>query len=170
MRIIPLPGETQRALGFTHKAIINYSDLTAAATTQTIQLHPNLTPADEQNANPTTDYLPLGVCLGPVAINLVTPFTGGSISAMTVAIGDPSSNNRYLSAADVFTALATNTAATKIGTVFYTYNTSDVGNNYGALQILFTSTSDNVKSATAGQLEVYFTRRDLYRLTQVGQP
>lgn len=80
---------------------------------------------------------------------LVTPFAGGSLSALTVSFGKTSSNTFLQSAQDVFGASAGQMYATAAP------NTVNVGGNAAiTLNATFTPTGDNCSAATAGEVDL----------------
>lgn len=156
MKIIPLPFETVALTGFTHKVIITFADLTAAAGTQTLTIFPDSS-ADAGFSDATLAQLPAGFTVIATQMRLVTPFTGGAISAATLTVGDKASANRYIAstATDLFTALGTNTKDNVASSTRYAFASQDVTNSNAQLTATIATTGDNVKNATAGQLEIF---------------
>jgi hypothetical protein len=169
MKIVPLPFETVALIGFTHKVIITSADLTAAAGSQTFTIFPDGS-ADGYNQqtglamqDTTLNQLPAGFTVEKTQIRVVTPFTGGAISAATVSVGDKASTARYIAAAstDLFTAAGTNTKDNVASATTYAFTTTDVANSNAALVAVIATTGANVSAATAGQLEIYFAVCDV---------
>ena len=169
MKIVPLPFETVALIGFTHKIIITNTDLTAAAGSQTFTIFPDGS-ADGYNQNTgvafqdtTLNQLPAGFTVEKTQMRLVTPFTGGSISAATLTLGDKANNSRYMasSATDLFTAAGTNTKDNVASATTYAFTSTDVANSNAALVAVIATTGGNVSTATAGQLEIYIAVADV---------
>lgn len=169
MKIVPLPFETVALIGFTHKVIITFADLTAAAGTQTFTIFPDGS-ADGYNQqtglamqDTTLNQLPAGFTVEKTQMRLVTPFTGGAISAATLTVGDKASAARYIASAntDLFTAAGTNTKDNVASATTYAFTTTDVANSNAALTATIATTGANVNAATAGQLEIYFACCDV---------
>lgn len=150
-------GNTERIqTGFTHKIRVTFSDLTAAAVTQIL------------NVYPLTGAVTALTSVVRAAVKLITPFTGGAIATAAVDLGDAQTVGRYLANAntDVFTALATNTKPHVIATNAYVYSPANVTNTQAAVQLKFTTTVGNVNAATAGELDVYLCILDLNDLAR----
>lgn len=73
-------------------------------------------------------------------------FTGGSISAMTLQVGDGTDADHFVTATNVFD---TTTLGTATGT-----QGAGIGGTPGTVTCTFTSTSDDVDAATAGSCVV----------------
>ncbi len=152
--------------GFSHKAVINYSDLTTAGASQAITLFPDV-------GYSAGALMHAGWAVTKVAYRLITGFTGGNLSAMTMTLGDGASATRYLAAAtsDLFTAPGTtNTKDFVIGGTSYAYSSADLTNSNSKLVATLAATGGNVNTATAGQVEIYFHIADLAALSQVVEP
>jgi hypothetical protein len=166
MQLIPLPVETRQMTGFSHKAIINYSDLTTAGASQAFTLFPDV-------SYNSSALMYAGWAITKVAYRLITGFTGGALSAMTLTLGDGANATRYLAAAstDMFTAPGTTNAKDFVisGTA-YVYSSNDLTNSNTKLVATFAATGANVNAATAGQVEIYFRADDLSRLSTVVEP
>lgn len=86
MELIPLPKAAVAEHGFTHKAIITYADLTAAAgasdTTVTLTLFPN--------PDSASDTFAVGTVVDNVAFDLVTAFdaSDAAINSLLLEVGD----------------------------------------------------------------------------------
>jgi hypothetical protein len=168
MKIIPLPFETTAMTGWTHKVSIFYTDLTAAAGTQTFTIFPDgsadgydpLTGAAYTNAS--LAQLPAGFQVEKSQIKVVTVFTGGAISAATITVGDKASTARYIAAAntDLFTAAATNTKDNVSSAVTYAFAGADVAGSNAVLQSIIATTGANVNAATQGQVDIYLALAD----------
>lgn len=112
---------------------VEHSDLTAAATTEAYAL---------------TGF-PANSVLVDAWIDLDTVFSGGSVSACTVQLGDTASTDELMSAKDVFTG----------ATLGLTYEDAlaYVPKKEAAYapELLVTTTDDNVVNLDAGDLTVY---------------
>lgn len=116
--------------------IVTYSDLTTAGTSQTLVLD---------------SAIPKGSMYAGCRALCVTAFAGGSISAMTLALGAGSiATNTFLTAQTVFTGITagvTQYSGTATGMVAFTY----AGDTFTAT---FASTTDNVNASTAGSVYI----------------
>lgn len=127
----------------TVETTIKYSDLSAAATTETYE----------------AIQLPAKAIVKQVVFVLDTEFDGGATSELTIQVGDGTDPNGYITAKSVHadaTSVATGIidgAYLNDGTTNYTVN----GKQYAAadtLDVLFTSTGANISVLTAGELRV----------------
>jgi len=148
MKIIPLGTEARANLGFSHKVIITYADLTSAAANQTLTFLPDAT---------TPGQLPAGFAVMRSGYRLITPFTGSTISAATLDLGDKASASRYIAAnaTDLYTASGTNTKDSVVSTTSYAFSSKDVADTNAQLTAKISATGANVNAATAGRLEIY---------------
>lgn len=114
---------------------IGEASLTAAATTQTID---------------ASKVLPPGAQLLGVNLRAYTPFTGGSISAMTLKIGTTGDDDSLVATSNLFAAAVDGqVSALTLGIApFKRYAAATT------LKLLFTATGDNVVNATAGAVTV----------------
>lgn len=173
MKIIPLPSETQLKLGRNVKIVMDYTDFngtgvtnagntgfTAAFTSGTAQAidPPNL------QAGQVGTYLPIvigattlknlaGMEVLDVLIDVVTAFTstgGGSMSALTISVGDTGSGTRFLSAIDLTTAAYTESTTAK-------YIEPSAWN----LTTTVTITGVAMSTLNAGQIEIYANLRPI---------
>lgn len=121
-----------------HVVTLTTDDLTASATTQTIELL----------------SLPKGSLVWGAVMMLTTAFDDSGSSSLTVQVGDGADPNRFVSAAQVHVDGTEVAAAALPSTdVPYAYATADT------VDILFTSGTDDLDTYTAGQLTVviYYT-------------
>jgi hypothetical protein len=172
MKLIPLSSEERIHMGFSHKVIVTFADLTAAATTQTLILFPDASPADVLGTQSAGYTLPSGTYIAKCGFQLITPFSGGSVSALTVGIGDGGSATRYSAsnASDLFTT-SSNTKNASVGGTGYTFTQSDVAaGNVAAVTALFTATGGNLSTLTAGVVELYIAVHRLNDLTVDTEP
>lgn len=114
------------------------TDLTAAATTQTLDV----------------GDVPAGAQILGVGVALATPFTGGGITAFTMSLGTTGDDDALIAAANIFAAAVDGEASTRpLGIA--------PNKRFAAkttLKAKFDSTTANVVAATAGAL----TLRILY--------
>lgn len=139
---------TDIAPGYTRFSV-SYQDLSAASTTQHIQLLFNPPNGPVSIVTPQPFQLYIGSVMIGVRIIPVVSFGGGSLSAMTLGVGTTGDDNRFSgSAFDVFQAP---------GPTVLQETTEFKSGSTGAVPVTvtFTSTSDNVNAATAGQVDVY---------------
>jgi hypothetical protein len=115
------------------KYTVTYSDLSAASTTNDVELF----------------SLPAGGVIHGVKIKHSTAFSGGSISAFTVSVGITGTLAKYASAFDVFQAVGNTTQqiSSTVGTENHGASTS--------IKIAATSTGANIDQATAGIVDVW---------------
>jgi hypothetical protein len=163
MKIIPLPSQSGSRI---IKAILTWKDLTAAATTQVINLFPDPTGQASQT------LMPVGTSVIFTSMRMKTPFTGGSISAMVLDAGDLASAGRYIANAntDLFTAEASNTKSQVVSVTSFGYTGSVVAANNSVLTAKFTATGGNVNTATAGRVELLFELMELFRFDDPIEP
>jgi hypothetical protein len=116
------------------KITIAYTDFTAAATTQTINLF----------------TLASGAAVTGIFMEPKTAFAGTGITAYTVSVGLSGDNQKYAENYDVFTAVG----ATRFGN-FDGHRVESVG---GTTQITITaiSTGGNLNAGSAGSVDVYY--------------
>lgn len=123
-----------------HKVKVTKAALTAAATTQDITLW--TTPANTRVVR--------------VIAKCLTNFTGGSISAMTITVGSSAGGNQYLLSGSVFSGTPTlGDVVAEMGAGVVSATLADFSGSAITIQTRFTSTSDNVNAATAGEIDFY---------------
>ena len=145
MKISVLSENEKAATGFTHKAIISYAqgDFSTASTTQTY----------------TLSAIAVGQWIGNAMLKLVTPLSGGSVSAAVALVGKTGTTNAYCTSSDVFTG----------STVLYKAGDGASFNQAGGevfvatsnLLLTVTTTTANVSTLTAGELHVYYKLVDM---------
>lgn len=125
------------------KWTIGYQDLSAAATTQTINL-----PWNAQAVNPQNFTIPQGGKMLGVMVHHTVAFAGPSITAMTVSVGVSGTATFFTAAFDVFQAVANTTlqetAMFKSGSLVAV-----------PVTVTFTSTGANISVLTAGSVDIY---------------
>lgn len=145
MKIIELGIEEMARTHFTHKAIISYAngDFTAAATTQTYNLGPAIA---------------AGEVVDNAAFRIVTAVSGGAISAATLQVGYTGTTNGLITATSCFTGTAGAISAGGAG-----LNQANGVAFAAASQLVavLTTTTANVSVATAGELHVFWARKQL---------
>ena len=163
MKVIPLPIETASILGVNTKIILDYTDLngtssafTAAWTSGTAQA---IIPQNLIGASSIT--FPIGTTFEKVLLNVVTAFTssGGSITSLTLSLGDGSSTTRFLSGITL-----KSTGYTASANVLYPYNAADT------VDALATISGQTMASLNAGLLELYLNVLPAQDLLVVQQP
>lgn len=140
MTIKTLGIEERAGLGATHKVTITDADLTTttSGTAQVIEL---ITMKAGQKVL-ATKY------------DLETAFTGGSLSALAITVGDAATGANYLLASS--SVLSSDTPITyKDGT-----GTAKVYTAADTIDITFSPTADAVSAATAGKLHIYLKLED----------
>lgn len=130
---------------FVHKTTIDKNAMTAAATTD-ITLW--TTPANSR--------------LIRIVADVITPFAGGALSAVTVTCGSAAGGNQYLLSNSFFTAANVwGDAAGEVGAGLLTATWADFGaassGTNGAITVTcrFTCTTANCNAATAGSATFY---------------
>lgn len=137
-------------LAKTVEAVITDADLTAAATTQTIE----------------AISLPAAAIVTQVAFYLDEEFDGGATSELTIEVGDGDDPNGYITAQSVHADATTVTTGIVDG-VYLTVGTDvNTGNSKqyaaaGTIKVLFTATGANVSVLTAGKLRVIVSYLDI---------
>lgn len=119
------------------------SDFTTAGTSQTINLRTGLARYDDDR------LLPRGATITGVKVDVVTPFTGGGISAANINVGTSGSTSKFISAQNVFTGATTPTFTPATWAPESLTATTD-------LSITLNTVSANVVAATAGEVRVTF--------------
>lgn len=154
MKTIPLPIETVALTGYTHKAILDYTDIAAlgASTTGTIPLFP------------IAGTFEAGLTCQRCALNLITAFdfSDAGINSLLIEIGDGNSTAR----------LCAQTQIAVDGTEILFFAS---GNTYAypiadSIDAKFTCAgggSPTLAEANAGQIEVYLRLVDLNDLEVV---
>lgn len=136
------------ALGVTHVVKVTHEDLTAAATSETIQIFPE------------SGTLPAGTRVECVGHRVVTAFSGGSVSALTVTVGDGGDADRLCTAAlDDLVATGYTAVPRSVGTQPFTFASAD------AVDATFAATGDNVVNLSAGEIHIFLKVTDLRTLS-----
>lgn len=154
MQIHKLSAEETRESGFTHKAIITYADLTAAATSQALTVLSGMVP---------------GWLLTDAAYYMPTVFSGGAASGLTVSLGwDGATNDNatgLIAATSILSGHTPIVASDGTGAAFAAarsgYAPIDASCSVVAT---FTSTGANVSTFTAGEIHFFFSAVDLTTL------
>jgi hypothetical protein len=94
MKITQLSAEEHRALGFTHKVVVDWNDLVGTA---------GLTKA--QNIYPGSGNARIGTCINKVAARVVTAFVG--CTALVVEIGYGTDPNAILASSNMMATAGT---------------------------------------------------------------
>lgn len=141
MKLYELPAETKAATGFTHKAIIDHTDLTTAAdnTAQDVKI---LT-------------VPAKSVVTRVAMHLVTPFqlTGTTAyNSNLLIIGDSGDTDRWLTSTQVNVNGTEVLAKAQPSTIPAAYETAtDINANFASMA------SYDLLELNAGEVEVFFS-------------
>ena len=137
-------------LHFQQNSIIDQSGASAGKITKQIQ-HSDLTGAATTETEAFDSQIPARSLVLGCFIDVTTLFSGGSVSACTVKIGDAGDDDRLLTASDVFTGAATGVriasgaGLTGVASPHF-YKTATT------INAIFTSTTDNVVNLSAGDL------------------
>lgn len=151
MKVRTLTAEEKRQSGYSHVIEIINTDLTAAATTQTIDL--------------VTD-ISAGSIVTAAAMRLVTPFSGGAGTNLVLDAGwdlvagtdDP---DGLLDAYEINVAGTEILAADGNGAAFATLRTGFAFQESGKITALFTATGANLSTLTAGKVAIFLSIFDL---------
>jgi hypothetical protein len=154
MEISKLSAEETREYGFTHKVILTYPDLSAAATTKTVNLLTGLV---------------AGHLITGAAFRLVSGFVGASVTNLTMEVGydlaagtdDP---NGIIEAVELATAGTEILAGDATGAIFAAKRTGFAPQEACTITALFTATGANLSVLTAGEVHVYLSVVDLTKL------
>lgn len=165
MKLIPLPSETRINTGFTHKVIIDYTDLTAAAGASDTTVTLPIIPQDVSTAQTETN--PIGLAVQRCAMNLITTFdaSDAALNSVLVEVGDGGDTDRFLDQTELS---ADGTYITfkhsKVTTFPHAYTAADT------IDAKFTvagGASPLVDELTSGKVEVYLAIVDLNALETV---
>lgn len=132
-----VPGSAVRTI----KKVVGHADLTAAATTETIDF---------------SSQIPAGATVLARFIKVDTLFSGGSVSACTVDFGDADAATGWFNGENIFTGQATGVRA-KPGTLgaIVSGAAADVKLAARTPKLKFNTTGDNVVNLSAGSLTAY---------------
>ena len=145
MKLSLLSYEERSSTGFSHKAVIPYTDMSSTASTLSATFTMTQLASSSYGAA-------IGSGANVIAYRIVTPFLGGAIATMVINFGTTFSATAYLNAVDV-----KGQAAGTWGVVVpSTRLTSDAGANY-----YFQTTGANLTALTQGQMELYLGRVDM---------
>jgi hypothetical protein len=149
---------TERAGGWTHRFKITNADLTAAATTQTLQLI-----GTAQNGLAAGDFV------RSAAFYLPTAFSGGAATSLTMQVGwDYATGTDVpagLIAASELLSAARIVAGDATGSAFATLRTGFAAVEGADIEALFTATGANVSTITAGEVWVFLQISKLSSIT-----
>lgn len=154
MKLIQLSAQEQARHGFTHKAIVYYTDLTALG-------------AVTSGAVALMAYT-AGFKFSDAAYRIVTNFDGGATSALTLELGwnggttdDP---NGLIEAISVHADGTPIAAGDGTGAAFATKRTGYVALDAGNIEATFAATGANFNVLTQGELEIYLSACDLTKV------
>lgn len=139
----------ERVAGFTHVAKLAYTDLTTAGTAQTIAI---MTTAS-------------GQVITNAGFFLRTQFSGGSATALTLILGDATDDNGFVEAVSLLNGATPILAGLGNGAYFATKLTGKAYVAAGVVNVIFTSTTANVNTLTAGEVDVYLSFADFNTIT-----
>jgi hypothetical protein len=143
MKILTLPAETREQLGYTHKIVIDYTDLTALTSGSAYSIFPKWN-------NAAT--FPIGTQVADVAANVATAFTFAA-GTLVFKVGDGGDSARFIAAStDLKTAGYVDGVITKRP---YTYIAADT------IDITITCGAGTPATIAAGSLEVYLRIREM---------
>lgn len=129
---------------FTHKITVDYTDISAAALTKSIQILPEISGSNN----------PVGTFVTAAGYRLETPFDGGDTATLSVQIGDDGDPNRFL--VETTTELHKDAtqkknvvAAASVTTMPFAYDAAN------GIDALFTATEANLNELTAGSVDLF---------------
>lgn len=163
MKLIHLPAHTTATTGFTHKVIVNYTDLTGHSTAGTTSVILQIFP------DTAAKTFAAGLCVLNCALNLTVPFVtaggDGDATGLVVTVGDGGVVNRLMTSTELLLA-GTEILFKAMGAVTapYAYAEADT------LDAVFTisgGTTPLISDCTAGQVEIYLAMCDLNDLEKV---
>lgn len=143
---IKLSPETMATTGFTHKAVVTYSDIVTAAssTAATIPLVPA-----------ASGTFPAGTAVARIGFKVTQAFTSsnssGTANSLTLSIGDGGSTTRFINAAQILDAHASDVTY-GFSTTGYVYNVADTVDALFTLGV--SSGSALAAEINAGKVEV----------------
>jgi hypothetical protein len=150
---VRLTTEEAAASGFTHKAIVTYTELASTASTSLAIALSAYTARTMFNA---------------AAFKLVTAFDGTTTTSLTLKLGW---NGATTDDDDgLITAVELHNDATEIlggdgnGAAFATLRTGYVALDAGNLEVTFTATAANLTDLTSGEVHIYWRQVDLAKL------
>lgn len=145
--------EEQAKTGFTHKSVISYSDIAAAAGAATAV---------------TMSLLPYtaGTAFQAAAYKIVgTGFVGPSVTNLTVIVGwngaTTDDDNGLITASEIATAGTEILYLLGNGAAFAANATGYVALDAGSIQAVFTATGANLNVLTSGEIHIYLKAVDL---------
>lgn len=124
--------------GYTHKFVVKHSDLSAAATTETVQL---------------LDDMIAGMVIEKVAYKVITQFDGGATSELVVDVGldlDAGSDDpdKFIDAVSVHADATPVDYSIGTGTEYILLEGA-------SLEVLFTATGANISVLDAGEIHIF---------------
>ncbi len=144
MDVIILSAEERLNHDYTHKVIVEYTDLnTTAALTKTLAIYPRVGTAA------------IGTTVHKVASRVVTAFAG--TTTLAAEVGDGGDVDRNLVSFDMKSAANTWKVAVP-STSPSVFNAADT------VDVLFTATVDNLTALTAGKAEFYLKVGEPFRM------
>jgi hypothetical protein len=156
MKLLPLPPDSRREFGATHKAIFDFADVAAlgASATGNFQLAP------------VSGNLPVGTLVQVIGTRVITgfDFSDAGITSLAVTIGDAGNNARYLASQEM-----------AIDGTLVTYKAGALAPGFvittaGPVNAYFTAANGGTPTlveCTSGKAEVYFNIVDLSPLSRV---
>jgi hypothetical protein len=150
MNLIKLSAEETREYGYTHKAYVPYTDLTATAgTSKVITL---------------LSSVPTGSIIADAAFYLKTAFVGTSVTNLTVAVGWTGTAGGLIATVELSTAGTAVLAGDGTGSAFATLRTGFAPQSATAVIATFTSTGANLTALTAGEVAIFVRVTDLSKI------
>jgi hypothetical protein len=159
-KLITLSPEVEQSLGFTHKVILDYTDVKALTSAAVYSIFPEKSAAGVWTvlAFASATSVPAGTivkqCVGRVTTAFHSP---NDTITLAVEVGDGGDIDRYLDAGNCKTLGYTPTPPLLMP---YVYTTADT------IDIIFTAGTEAITVLDAGVLEVYLELRDLSPLNR----
>ena len=161
MKIIPLSGRTQDREKYTHKIILEYTDIdTSNATNDVVQIFPY----DATPLAPTAT-VPAGTVVRACGMQLITAFAGNNAGVNPtgkITIGHGGVVNKYLASTEVHTyGTEVTHAVHPAANVPFIYTSAD------GIDLEFKGVNVNCDELTAGKLEIYLEIGSHLKLDEV---
>lgn len=154
MKTILLGQDEQRYSGYTHRFTVDYTDLSAAATTKTLSL---------------ISGLALGSIVKEAAYYLETSFDGGATSALTLKVGynlaaGTDDDDSFVAGNSIHADSSPVLAGDGNGAAFATLRTGYAFQESAAIEALFTATGANLNTLTQGKVHIFLAVVDMKKL------
>ena len=149
MKIVNLTPQERLVHHASHKVIVEYTDLVAAATSQTLQIFPK-----------SPSKLIAGAEVRVAKTSRLANFAGNSTTSIAVTVGDAASASRYIASQELNDAGSEITFKANANTTPYAYSDADIAAGTDEINAAFTAVGGNFGNGTtslltSGKLEIY---------------